>query len=88
MAETQGFEPWVGFHLRRFSKPLPSATQPRLRIYDWCAREDLNLRPPRYQHDALPLSYRRVVYIRKNGSTTWARTKDILINSQTLYQLS
>jgi hypothetical protein len=22
MAEGQGFEPWVGFHLRRFSRPV------------------------------------------------------------------
>jgi hypothetical protein len=31
MAEREGFEPSVGVNLRRFSKPLPSATQPPLR---------------------------------------------------------
>ena len=30
LAESQGFEPWVEFPLRRFSKPVPSATRPRL----------------------------------------------------------
>ena len=33
MAETEGFEPSVGeYPLRRFSKPLVSATHPRLRV--------------------------------------------------------
>ncbi len=33
VAETEGFEPSVGeYPLRRFSKPLVSATHPRLRI--------------------------------------------------------
>src|SRR5690625_259090 len=31
MAEGQGFEPWVGFHLRRFSRPVLSTAQPSLR---------------------------------------------------------
>ena len=32
MAERAGFEPAVGVTLRRFSKPLPSATRPPLRV--------------------------------------------------------
>ena len=33
MAERAGFEPAVGVTLRRFSKPLPSATRPPLRTW-------------------------------------------------------
>ena len=32
MAEEQGFEPWVDFHLRRFSRPVHSTTLPLLRL--------------------------------------------------------
>lgn len=32
LAEREGFEPSVEFPLRRFSKPLLSATQPPLRL--------------------------------------------------------
>ncbi len=32
MAERVGFEPTVGFHLRRFSRPEPSTARPPLRI--------------------------------------------------------
>ena len=37
MAEREGFEPSVGLTLRRFSKPVPSATRPPLRIgkFQW-----------------------------------------------------
>ena len=37
MAERAGFEPAVGVTLRRFSKPLPSATRPPLRerYFQW-----------------------------------------------------
>ncbi len=37
MAERAGFEPAVGVTLRRFSKPLPSATRPplRARYFQW-----------------------------------------------------
>ncbi len=35
MAERAGFEPAVGVTLRRFSKPLPSATRPPLRSSIW-----------------------------------------------------
>ena len=31
LAEEQGFEPWVDFHLRRFSRPVHSTTLPLLR---------------------------------------------------------
>ena len=30
MAEGQGFEPWEGFHLRRFSRPVHSTALPSL----------------------------------------------------------
>ena len=33
MAEREGFEPPVGFPLRRFSRPEPSTTRPPLRYY-------------------------------------------------------
>ena len=33
LAEREGFEPSVGLTLRRFSKPVPSATRPPLRDY-------------------------------------------------------
>ena len=33
MAEEQGFEPWEGVNLRRFSRPVHSTTLPLLR---WC----------------------------------------------------
>lgn len=33
MAETAGFEPAVPLLVRRFSKPVVSATHPRLRVY-------------------------------------------------------
>ena len=32
MAEGQGFEPWEGFHLRRFSRPVHSTALPSLRL--------------------------------------------------------
>ncbi len=37
MAERVGFEPTVGVTLRQFSKLLPSATRPplRVRIFQW-----------------------------------------------------
>ena len=31
LAEAQGFEPWEGFHPRRFSRPVHSTTLPSLR---------------------------------------------------------
>lgn len=59
---------------------------------------DSNCRPADYKSAALPLSYEGIMAAparrgyprnrREFGSPGWARTSDILINSQTLYQLS
>ena len=46
-----------------------------------CHQEDLNHRPWLYKSPALPLCY-------DGSSPTWTRTRDRVINSHLLYQLS
>ena len=62
VAGTVGFEPTVvGFSpLRRFSKPLPLATQPHSHWRHWCSGLELNQRPHGFQPWTLPLSYRSI----------------------------
>ena len=41
VAERQGFEPWVGLHPQRFSKPSRSTTPAPLRAGSWAASTDM-----------------------------------------------
>ena len=45
-----------------------------------CGGEDSNLRSLGYEPSKMPLLYPAIIF----GSPTWTRTRDILINSQTL----
>ena len=45
-----------------------------------CGGEDSNLRSLGYEPSKMPLLYPAIIF----GSSTWTRTRDILINSQTL----
>jgi hypothetical protein len=69
-------------HLRPYERrSLPLKI--RRNIVCWCLRQGLNLRPTRYRHAALPLSYASI-----SGASGRIRTCDPLVRSQALLPLS
>ncbi len=86
MAERQGFEPWETRKPRRFSRPLPSTTQPSLQ-----KQKDF----PYYNSllDMQELSFITKEILKEEiflytfyGSPDWIRTSDQTINSRLLYR--
>jgi len=73
MAERQGFEPWVGSHPQRFSRPPHSTTLPPLRVgvVVWgdlsCALRACN----RYLQLFAPLSG----WVREVGLARWGQAR-------------